>query len=126
MSDANKVHFLLSPALVDCCRRALETWGPEAQLFMMIEEAGELTTALAQMRRGRLEEKDLAAEIADVIIMAMQMREMMGTELIDKQVHKKLKRLRAKLEKAGVDFTPSSEAKEAARLWGHTKDLMEK
>ncbi len=117
---AEKLHLLLSPTLVDCCRRALEAWGVDAQMFMMMEEAGELITALAQLRRGRVEEDAVIDEVADALVVALQMREMIGPEKVDARLHKKVKRLQKRLKKAGAKLTMNDEA---AELWGlaHTQ-----
>lgn len=52
-------------------RNAIQTWGKEAQVDMMIEEMAELTKALLNERRGR--ESNIAEEMADVQIMLEQM-----------------------------------------------------
>lgn len=52
-------------------RNAVQTWGKEAQVDMMIEEMAELTKELLNERRGR--EYDIAEEMADVRIMLAQM-----------------------------------------------------
>ena len=51
---------------------AVEIFGKEAQVDMMIEEMAELTKALLNERRGR--ENNVAEEIADVLIMIEQMK----------------------------------------------------
>ena len=51
---------------------AVTTFGKEKQVDMMIEEMAELTKALLNERRGR--ESNISEEIADVLIMAEQMK----------------------------------------------------
>lgn len=57
----------------EICRRALEAFGAQAQVMMVIEEMSELTKELCKHRRGRDNVKAIAEEIADVEIMLRQM-----------------------------------------------------
>jgi len=53
--------------------KALDTYGVEAQRLMCIEEMSELTKELCKNSRGRMNEEQIAEEIADVLITADQM-----------------------------------------------------
>lgn len=55
----------------DVLEKAIQTYGKQAQVDMMIEEMAELTKALMNERRGR--ENNIAEELADVKIMLLQM-----------------------------------------------------
>jgi len=57
---------------------AIKLYGEEAQIDMMIEEAGELITALMHYKRGRVTKDKVCEEIADVKIMAGQMEIIFG------------------------------------------------
>ena len=72
-------------------RRALDTYGADAQIGMAIEECGELIVALQHHRRGRA--ANVVTEIADVLIVAGQMRLLFGAEVVDAEVKGKLGRL---------------------------------
>lgn len=48
--------------------KALDTYGVEAQRQMCIEEMSELTKELCKNSRGRMNEEQIAEEIADVLI----------------------------------------------------------
>ncbi|WP_300157096.1 hypothetical protein [Solidesulfovibrio sp.] len=85
-------------ALVTICRRALDTWGAEAQIDQCIEECAELTVELQHRKRGRPEH--VAEEIADAIIVLHQMRLLIGVEAVDTMVCEKLARLEKRLEGA--------------------------
>lgn len=50
-------------------KKALETYGFEAQSRMVNEECAELINALCKYKRGRANEYDVITEIADVMIM---------------------------------------------------------
>jgi NTP pyrophosphatase (non-canonical NTP hydrolase) len=77
---------------------ALKKYGYSAQVLQTMEECGELIAALNQfVFRKRISAEKLASEIADVEIMCDAMRSMVGDDLVDKQVLKKLNRLKKRL-----------------------------
>ena len=87
-------------------RAALDTWGKEAQLMMVIEEMSELTKALCKLRRAKPEEQakrlqDVAEETADVTIMLEQLRMIfdMNQDVCD-EMDRKIERLALKLDMA--------------------------
>lgn len=55
------------------CEAAVNKYGEGAQELMLVEETGELLTAVARLHRGRGTSADIVAESADVFIMALQM-----------------------------------------------------
>ena len=73
---------------------AITKWGVGAQKTMAFEELGELITALAQDNRGRVTTEELLTELADVTIMCEQMAFILGFEDYEKEVDRKLIRLR--------------------------------
>ena len=73
---------------------AITKWGVEAQREMAYEELGELITALARRRRGRIERAELITELADVTIMCEQLAYMLGYENYEQELERKLTRLR--------------------------------
>lgn len=78
-------------------RRALDTYGADAQIDMAIEECAELTLALQHNKRGRA--VNVITEIADVTIMVGQMRLLFGAEAVDAEIEDKLKRLEYRMDK---------------------------
>lgn len=76
---------------------AVHEWGNATQLLMAMEECGELVAAINQFLRGRKDKQQLAEEIADVEIMCAQLRYMIGDKFVDKEKHKKLRRLGERL-----------------------------
>ena len=74
-------------------RMALEKWGAESQLNMLVEECGELVAAVNRFRRDRVSLTGLLEEIADVEIMLEQMRLIFDGELIDAYKRQKQARL---------------------------------
>jgi len=83
-------------SLLTLCRRALDTWGADAQIDQCIEEMAELTVELQHHKRGR--EHHAAEEIADVLICAQQMRLLVGPDEVDVEVRRKLWRLGQRLD----------------------------
>lgn len=74
-------------------QKALKLWGPTAQVFMLMEEIGELMQAVSKYyRKPSAENKEhLAEEIADVEIMLEQMRVVLDVKEKDIQKQKKHK-----------------------------------
>ncbi len=88
-------------------RAALDKWGADAQILMVMEEMSELQKELCKNRRGAENASCIAEEIADVEIMLEQMKLLFG---VDEQVREfrgsKLRRLRARVE---INLRPESE-----------------
>ena len=73
---------------------AITRWGVGAQKNMAYEEIGELLTALARDGRGRTTTEDLLTELADVTIMCEQLAFILGFDDYEKELDRKLIRLR--------------------------------
>lgn len=73
---------------------AITKWGIPAQKDMAYEEIGELLTALARDSRGRVTREELLTELADVTIMCEQMAYILGFEDYEKELDRKLIRLK--------------------------------
>lgn len=80
--------------------RAVELWGPDAQLTMLAEECCECGAATLQFTcRGRQEAyPKMIEEIADVEVMIEQARAILGNDLIDAAKARKLERLQERIE----------------------------
>ena len=88
-------------------RKAIDKWGKEAQVDMIIEECAELILALQKLRRADDEDYDLCIcdvweEIADVEIMLGQARLLFNPNgnAIDSFKARKIERLKQRLEVA--------------------------
>lgn len=75
-------------------KEAINKWGEEAQVNMLNEECGELITAVAQFKRGRTSHHDVMTELADVFIMVEQIASMMSYDDFEKELDRKLIKLR--------------------------------
>lgn len=75
-------------------KEAIEKWGEEAQVNMLNEECGELIAAVAQFKRGRTSHHDVMTELADVFIMVEQIASMMNYDDFEKELERKLIKLR--------------------------------
>jgi len=80
--------------------KAIEEWGDTFQLFMLMEEMGELSTGVSQFVRGRVESSAVLDEIVDVEIMLDQLKVIMGHTDADvhRQKEAKLQRLAQRLD----------------------------
>jgi NTP pyrophosphatase (non-canonical NTP hydrolase) len=87
----------LSDRISRALRKALAVWGTEAQVRMVQEECGELIAAINQRSRGRIDDAQLAGEVADVIIVLGFMRLLLGSK-VDARLLEKLERLEQRLE----------------------------
>lgn len=87
--------------------KALEYWGEDFQLDMVVEECLELSHAIFKFKRGKATPEDLAEEGVDVYIMLGQLQQMVHKmdvripSLWSTKYNEKLKRLEEmiKLEK---------------------------
>lgn len=79
-------------------RRAIETFGEDAQLWMVIEEMSELAKEICKFQRGKRCPADIADEIADVQIMLEQATMIFGVgDLVRKHMDQKVERLRERV-----------------------------
>ena len=70
----------------DVSQKALDVWGKNAQILMVLEEMSELQKEiLKNINRGKDNIKEIAEETADVFIMSEQLVHIYG---IDKEVQK--------------------------------------
>lgn len=78
--------------------KALEKWGYDKQLLMVVEECGELLSVLGKENRRRVAYCDVITELADVSIMVEQMAQYFGWDEFQKERVQKLKRLEERLK----------------------------
>lgn len=101
-------------ALREClhpCENANRLWGEKAQRGMAVEEMGELLAALNQLERGRICKREVAEEIADVLITTLQLA--LSSIGID-NVTAALEEKRARLENKLAEGTFKAAAEKAA------------
>jgi len=85
---------------MDVCREAVLLYGKEAQIGMLLEEMGELISALnRRLMRGRVDKATVEEELADVEVCLRQMRHVFPDDVIDMWVAIKLHRLEKKILK---------------------------
>lgn len=86
----------------DVLNKAIEVWGNEAQLEMVIEECLELALALQKLKRKRGNPLDkinnVVDEIADVKIMIYQAERIFGSQPVNERVEFKINRLKERLK----------------------------
>lgn len=78
---------------------ALNRYGINAQMWVLVEECGELLDALAKFKRGRVGKVDIITELADVSIMCEQIGYFFGWDEFRAEKAKKMARLSMRLQK---------------------------
>ena len=84
---------------------AINKWGADAQMGVLVEECAELIQAVSKIKRGEGARDDwdnFAEELADVQIMIDQMRLIVGPGTVDDWEEHKLSRLERRLDDWGV------------------------
>lgn len=79
--------------------KVIKAWGIESQIDMVMEETGELLSALGKIKRGRVTNKEVITELADVSIMVEQMAVYFDLDSFREEKERKLTRLKERLEK---------------------------
>lgn len=77
---------------------AISTYGKEAQTQMLFEEMSELQNALCKYARGRDTADHVCEEIADVMIMCLQMAQIYGSKNVERWAEQKMLRLAERLK----------------------------
>lgn len=68
-------------------------YGFTSQANMLCEESAEFTVALNKLRRGSQEEySNIKEELADVLVVALQLRYILGEKIIDNIIEQKIQR----------------------------------
>ena len=80
--------------------RALAVWGADAQMALVQEECAELIAMISRRARLRCSDRDVADEVADVLIMATQARSIIGAAEVDAAIVRKLRRLEHRVTEA--------------------------
>jgi len=83
-------------------RAALDRWGIEAQYDQAVEECAELIAVLKHFRRGKVDEKAVIDELADVSLMLGQLTYMLGPRKVEGAIEEKLKKLKGLLDSDGI------------------------
>ena len=81
------------------CQQAIQLFGIEDQIGMLSEECGELLSAINKFKRCRIECEEVTEEIADVIIMCVQMAHFFGYYEVQDKITYKIQRLVERMDK---------------------------
>lgn len=80
-------------------KQIADHYGFTSQANMLTEEAAEFTVALNKLRRGNTDAYDnIKEEVADVLVIALQLRELLGAERIDEIIHQKVDRQLSRIQ----------------------------
>lgn len=80
--------------------KALEKYGIMPQVLMVVEECGELLSALSKYNRHRVESPEVITELADVSIMVEQLATYFGYDKFKDEKQRKLERLKSRLNES--------------------------
>lgn len=84
----------------DALKIIADHYGFSSQADMLCEEAAEFTVALNKLRRGHaVLYNNVKEELADVLVIASQLRLLLGPEEIDEIAHEKIKRQLERIRK---------------------------
>ena len=84
---------------IELYKRAINAWGTEPQIKMVMEETGEMLSALAKHGRNRSTNEEVITELVDVWILMEQKAVNFGYEEFEKEKEYKLQRLKERLDK---------------------------
>ena len=80
-------------------KQIADHYGFTSQADMLVEESAEFTVALNKLRRGYSDAYEhIKEEVADVLVIAYQLRHLLGTESIDKIMEEKIQRQLERIE----------------------------
>ncbi len=83
-------------------QKAIDTYGADAQEWMVIEEMSELAKEICKNKRGKDNRNEIAEEIADVKIMLAQLEMIFGIQSeVGKHYEAKIDRLNQRLRMGG-------------------------
>lgn len=83
-------------------------YGFSNQADMLVEESAEFTVARNKLRRGNIEAiKQMEEELADVLVVALQLRMIIGEDYIDsimnEKINRQLERMKEEEDNASKD-----------------------
>lgn len=83
---------------LDLYNKALNAYGINAQLWVLIEEMAELANEVAKLMRERSGKQEIITELADVKIMVEQIAFFFGYNEVNVEMHRKLERLEERIK----------------------------
>ena len=92
--------------LSDLAQLTLKEHGEEEQLWIIIEEMGELAQSISHFRRSRCNDYHVAKEISDVMCCLFQLSKIIGVDIVKRVLDQTI---RENFEKLGVDYMSAIE-----------------
>lgn len=88
----------MTPEMNRILVKAIDSYGCEAQIKMVLEEMSELQKEICKFWRGKENHEQIAEEVADVEIMLAQLKLIFGIEeSVKSHISRKVKRLAVRL-----------------------------
>ena len=82
-------------------QKAIDTWGIENQVDIAIGELAELIDALSKHKQGRNKIRDVAEEVAGVMVVTEQLKRMIDNCLLDDELEKQMNKLEKYIKEGG-------------------------
>lgn len=105
MSDEIEQAFregLTTALLPPSIKKLADYYGFTSQADMLVEESAEFTQAVNKLRRGHAEAySNIKEELADTLVIALQLRYLLGADDIDKIMRAKIDRQLKRIEEEG-------------------------
>lgn len=79
--------------------RIADHYGFTSQANMLIEESAEFTQAVCKLRRGQNSYDNIREELADVLLVALQLRHIIGADSVDYIIKQKIERQLERIRK---------------------------
>ena len=94
-------------------------YGFTSQANMLTEEAAEFTVALNKLRRGNTDAyKNIKEEVADVLVIVLQLRVLLEAEKIDEIMNEKIERQLIRMKEENENDSENT-GKSLCNLWKH-------
>jgi NTP pyrophosphatase (non-canonical NTP hydrolase) len=96
-------HFVASTELLELCCEAIDTFGPMVQAGKCVEELGEMCQELFKKMQYQHDPVNMEGEIADCIILLMQMLIALDTTTFNETLIAKMGKLRRAIQQYKLD-----------------------
>lgn len=101
----------------------IRAWGEAIQVDKTIEECAELIVALQHSKSRTLDVRSLATEVADVLVMVVCCARIVGEDVVSDEMHKKLQRLKGRLETVKPKIDMEEKYKKSLQREGELESL---
>lgn len=99
----------VSSEMTEACSLAVKVWGQPQQLVQCMAECGECIAEVGRHFQGRDPDLErVTDEAVDILIMAMQIRQMVGQDKYDAALRRKFEKFNLKIVEAQSQMQPQA------------------